>query len=291
MEYVDWKKAGNITGQALQFGKTLIKPGVKLLEVAEAVEQKIMDLGGAPAFPVNISLNSTAAHYTPSVGDETVFKDEIVKLDVGATVNGAIGDAALTVDLSGSYSDLKKASEDALNAALKVALPETPLRDIGKEIEAAIKSHGFRPIYNLSGHSLDINELHSGITIPNYDNGDDTELPEGLVFAIEPFATDGAGKVVDSSNPEIFSINEAKPVRSPASRDFLKQTSIFEGMPFCKRWIDMPLFKIQFAIRELSNLGVLHEYPPLVDANKGMISQAEHSIIVQDKPLITTKVD
>lgn len=285
----DWIKAGNITAQALEFGKTLIKPGVKLLDVAGAVENKIIDLGGAPAFPVNISLNSIAAHYTPSVDDVTVFDDDVVKLDVGAVFSGAIGDAAVTVDLSNSHAELIKASEDALDAALKVALPGTPLRNIGKEIEDAIRSHGFTPILNLSGHSLELNDLHSGITIPNYDNGDDTELEEDQVFAIEPFATDGSGKVVDSSNPEIFSIIQPKPVRSQASRDLLKQAAVFEGLPFAKRWIDMPSFKVSFAIRELTNLGVLHEYPPLVEAKKGLISQAEHTLIIKDKPIVTTR--
>jgi methionyl aminopeptidase len=289
MEYEDWIKAGKITAEALQFGKDMIKPGVKLLDVAVAVEQKMIDLGGAPAFPVNISLNSIAAHYTPSVNDEKVFNDEVVKLDVGAMVEGAIGDAAVTVDLSGKYTDMMKAAEDALDAALKISVPGMALGKIGKEIEDAIKSHGFVPIRNLSGHSLELNDLHSGITIPNYDSGEETKLEEGQRFAIEPFATDGAGKVNDSANPEIFSVVQPKPVRSQASRGLLKQAQVFQGLPFAKRWIEMPLFKLNFAIRELCNLKVLHEYPPLVEANKGIITQAEHTIIVKDKPVITTK--
>lgn len=289
-EFSDWINAGKITAEALDLGRKLVKPGVKLLDVAEKVEQKIVDLGAAPAFPVNISLNSTAAHHTPSVGDEAVFSDEIVKIDVGAAINGAIGDSAVTVDLSKSYSELVKASEDALNAAIKVALPNAPLRNIGKEIEDAIRSHGFVPITNLSGHSLGINDLHSGITIPNYDNGDEDFLEENMTVAIEPFATNGTGKVVDGSGPEIFSVVDAKPVRSQSSREFLVQAKKFGSLPFAKRWFDMPIFKLNLAIRELSNLGMLHEYAPLVDSGKGMVSQAEHTIIVKDKPVITTRL-
>ncbi len=286
-----WIQAGKITGEALAFGKTLVKPDAKILDVANQIEEKIRELGGEIAFPVNISFSTTAAHDTPAPDDERVFGEEIIKLDCGAHVEGCIGDSALTVDLTKQNEDLLKASRNAVNAALKIAIPGTTLGQMGEVINSEIEALGFRPVVNLSGHSLDEYDLHAGASIPNYDNKDDSELEEDDTIAIEPFATTGAGKVVDGSNPNIFSLTGIKPVRSDSSRMFLKQAAQFTTLPFAKRWIQMPAMKINLAVAELSNLGILHRYPPLVEKEKGLVSQAEHSVIVKDKPIITTKVD
>ena len=289
-ELEKWKKAGQIAGEALQFGKSLVKKDVLLLEVADKIEAKIKQLGGMPAFPVNISLNHIAAHYTPSVNDDKRFSDELVKIDVGVHVDGFIGDTAASVDLSGKYADLIKASEQALQNAIKLCKPGATLGEIGAEIQQTINSFEFVPIKNLSGHSMEKNNLHAGITVPNIANKDETKLEEDWIIAIEPFSTTGKGYVEDSSNPEIFRIEQIKNVRSDAGRELLKQTKKYEGLPFCKRWIQMPMFKLNFALKELDNAGILHSYPPLVEAGRGVISQAEHTILVKDKTEILTKL-
>jgi methionyl aminopeptidase len=284
-----WEKAGKITAEALEYGKSLVKTDALLLDVAEKIEQKIISLGGMPAFPVNISMNHIAAHYTPEINDTLKFNDEIVKLDIGVHVDGCIGDSAVTVDLSKQNSDLVKASENALNSALKLATPGTKLRIIGEAINSEITSLGFQPIVNLSGHSLDVYNLHAGLTVPNFDNGDNTELEEGMTIAVEPFATNGSGMIVDTSNPNIFSFYQKKPVRSIYARTFLQQTVQYKELPFAKRWVKMPLLQLNLALKELVNLSVLNQYPPLVEQKKGLVSQAEHSLIVKDNPLILTK--
>ena len=114
-----WRKAGKIASKAREFGKTLIKKNAKILDVAEKIEEKIRDLGAEPAFPVNISLNDCAAHATAHPDDKAVFGDDVVKLDVGAHIDGCVGgDTAITVDLTGKHEDLMKASQDALDAAI-----------------------------------------------------------------------------------------------------------------------------------------------------------------------------
>ncbi|MBT7903020.1 type II methionyl aminopeptidase [Candidatus Woesearchaeota archaeon] len=287
------EQAGKIAAEALQYGKSLIKPGVLLLDVATKVEKKIFDMGGKLAFPVNISLNQTAAHYTPIPQDKSVFTDEIIKLDVGAHVDGFIGDNALTVDLSNQHSDLVKASRDALNAAIKTIRVGVTLGEIGKAIQETIESSGFKPIKNLSGHGLGEYEQHSGISIPNYNTGDTTELNEGQHIAIEPFATNGIGLIVEKGNPFIYSQVIKKPVRSQITREVLKLIESYKGLPFATRWITdkYPLFKANFAIRELTQINLIRGYAPLVEKRDGLVSQAEHSLIVGDKPKITTKID
>ncbi|MBW2997164.1 type II methionyl aminopeptidase [Candidatus Woesearchaeota archaeon] len=286
-------EAGKIAGQALEFGKGLVKPGVKILDIAEKIEAKIVELGGQPAFPVNISFNDTAAHYTPLPNDETVLSDQIVKLDVGVHVDGFVGgDTAATIDLSGKYSDLVKASREALNAALKVIQVGTTLGEIGKEIEDAITSLGLKPVRNLSGHGIGEWSVHNIPSIPNYDTGEKAALKEGMTIAIEPFASDGVGLIQDKGIPYIHSLSGKKPVRNIVTRQIMKKLSGYNGLPFATRWLtkDFPLFKVNFALKELNQLEILKSYPPLVERTNAMVSQAEHSVYVGDKVIVMTKI-
>ncbi|MBS3135179.1 type II methionyl aminopeptidase, partial [Candidatus Woesearchaeota archaeon] len=188
----DWIKAGEIASEVLEYGKNLIKKDKSILDIIENVEGKIFQLGGKPAFPAQISINEIAAHYSPVKEDFSIKESDIAKLDVGVHVNGAIGDNAVTV---GNNKELIQASRDALNEAIKIIQIGTKLRDIGKVINQTISSYGFNPVKNLTGHSIDIYEQHSGLSIPNYDNGDNFKLEKGMIIAIEPFATTGIGMI------------------------------------------------------------------------------------------------
>ncbi|MFH1064222.1 MAG: M24 family metallopeptidase [Candidatus Woesearchaeota archaeon] len=84
----NYLKAGKIAAEAREYGRALVKPGVSILEVAEQIEAKIRSLGGKPAFPVNISFNDTAAHYTPAPNDTILFDDQVVKLMSGCMSMG-----------------------------------------------------------------------------------------------------------------------------------------------------------------------------------------------------------
>lgn len=289
-------KAGRIAAQARDYGKNLIKAGASLLEVTQAVEKRILELGGDFAFPPQISINDIAAHYCAGVDDKTVFKEgDVVKLDVGVHIDGFVGDTALTVVLGKDekLEKLQEASREALNAALKIIKPRVTLSEIGKEIHKEITKRGFSPIRNLSGHGLDKFIIHDKPSIPNFDTGSNEELVQDQVIAIEPFASTGAGVIYESSNPTIFSLNESKPVRSPMTRAVLKDLEAYNGLPFALRWVVKKhgQGKTSFAFRELKNMGILKEYPPLPDKAHGLVSQAEHTLIVRDKPIITTLID
>ena len=286
------KKAGKIAGEALQYGGSLIKTGVSVVEVLDKVEEKINSLGGEIAFPAQISMNDTAAHFCPSSDDKTVFKEDIVKLDVGAHIDGWIGDNALTVDL-GDNKELVKASREAVNNALKLVKPGVKIRDIGKEIHETITSYGFSPIRNLSGHGLAEYNIHTKPSIPNYDDGNENVLEENQLIAIEPFATNGAGIVYESSNATIFSLVNKRPVRMPIVRKVLNEIDKFNGLPFTTRWLERKFSsgQVRLALNQLLKADIIKDYSPLIDKGHGLVSQAEHSLIVKDKPIIITKLD
>jgi methionyl aminopeptidase len=286
------KKAGKVAAEARDFGASLIKKGNSLLDVTKKVEDKILKLGGEMAFPPQISMNDIAAHYYPDADDETVFQNQVCSLDVGVHIDGNIGgDTAVTVDLSGENEELVKASLEALNNALKIIKPGIKLFEIGKVIQETITGYGFAPVRNLSGHGLDEYNIHARPSIPNYDNGDETELVEDQLIAIEPFASKGAGIIYESGNATVFQLIAKKPVRNIFTRQILKEIEKFKGLPFCRRWLveKFSFPKVNFALRELRNLDLLREYPPLVDKNHGIVSQAEHTVIVKDKPIVLTR--
>ncbi|MBC8520932.1 MAG: type II methionyl aminopeptidase [Methanomicrobia archaeon] len=274
-----YRSAGRILSEIREGAMELVKEGGSLLAVAEFVENGIREKGGEPAFPCNIARNEEAAHATPSIDDKAVFGTDLVKIDIGVHIDGYIGDSAVTVDLSGSNEGLVRASEAALNEAIKIIRDGISTVEIGEVIENVIREQGYKPVVNLSGHGLVRYNSHAPPTIPNvkYEHG--VILKENEVVAIEPFATDGAGKVVESGNAEIYSLIKAKPVRLIEAKKLLEELKKYQGLPFARRWL--PRERLDLALRTLKNTGALREYPVLREEEKGLVSQAEHTVIVK----------
>ncbi len=288
-----WRLAGRISAQALEHGISLIRKGGSLLEVCDAVDKKIFELGAKPSFPSQISINDIAAHFCPDSDDQTTFDSQVAKLDVGASVDGYLGDTAATVDLSGNNNNLVKASREALDNAIKVVRPGVSVREVGAVIQDVIAGYGFNPVVNLSGHGLGMFQIHTQPTVPNFDNGDATRLVDGQVIAIEPFATSGSGAIYESSNPTVFMEISKKPIRSSDARLILSEIQSYGGLPFTKRWLTrkFPAFKVSLALKQMINEGMIQAFPPLIEKGHGLVSQAEHTILVKDKPEILTKSD
>lgn len=284
-----WKKAGKLAAEAIEYGKSLIKKDKSILEVAEKIEKKIYDSGAKPAWPVNISFNATAAHDTPTADDKRTFQEDVIKLDVGVYFEGAIGDTALTVDLTKSNHDLLKASEAALNNAIKLLKPGLTLSEIGREIEATITEAGFKPVRNLSGHGVKENDFHAEPSVPNYDNKDKRTLFDGQIIAIEPFATAGIGLIEEVGKAEILQLRQSRPLRDATARQILKQLESYNNCPFAVRWLKYPPLRLNFTLKEMERLEMLNKYPPLVEKARGLVSQFEHTIYVSDKPIVLTK--
>ena len=273
-----YRKAGAILREVRENSIPRVKKGTKLLDVANAIEAEIVEKGGRPAFPVNISINSEAAHDTPGIGDERVFGDDMVKVDIGVHVDGYIADTAATVDLSGN-PDLVEASRKALEEAMKLVRPGVNTVEIGRVIEETIEGFGFKPVYNLTGHGLERYVQHAEPPIPNKRIGQGVALEEGQVIAIEPFATNGIGIVVEGSFIEIFSVLNMKPVRMPHEREALKAIQQYNGLPFARRWL-ADIKYIDKSLTSLMRQGIIHGYPVLVEHQHGLVSQAEHTMIV-----------
>lgn len=284
-------KAGEIAKRVREEAERLVKPGARLLELAEYIENRIRELGGDPAFPVNIGINEIAAHYTPVPNDELTIPDgSVVKIDIGVHVDGYIADTATTVALNPAMEPLVEASRRALERALSVVRPGARLSEVGRVVEETISSMGFKPIRNLSGHSIDRYTIHAGVSIPNYNELLSRKKFEEGVYAIEPFATNGIGLVEEGGEATIYALRIGRKPRAPEALS-LYNAIIGErkGLPFAERWYVRRFgSSLRTALYYLSKSGALISYPVLVERGRGLVSQFEHTVILTGKDVIIT---
>ena len=275
------REAGRIHKKVTETARDMVKEGASLLELAETVEQEIRDEGGAPAFPVNISRDEEAAHATPSRDDDATFGEEMVNIDIGVHVDGWIADAAFTVDMSGN-DELVEASRAAVNAAVERVEAGVSTAELGRVIEETIDGYGYNPVYNLTGHGLGEYEQHTSPSVPNRAVDQGVTLEAGDVIAIEPFATDGRGKVKEGSAEEIFSLQDPDArVRSRNARDLVETVKEeYRTLPFAKRWLDDN--RLDMSLRRLKASDVVEGYPVLKERDGFFVSQAEHTVIVEE---------
>ena len=299
-------QSGKIASKIRDEASKMIKEGTLVIDLVEYVESEILKSGAQIAFPCNVSLNEVAAHYTSPAGDKTMIKaGDMVKLDLGAMIDGYIADTAVTVIADGNISDnytqdeinlheeIVEASAAGLEAAIATAKAGVEISKIGAAVHEAISEYKLNPIFNLMGHSLEQNNLHAGISIPNYDNHDNYTLEEGQAIAIEPFATNGEGIVNDAPGHYIYSYMANKPFRMKSTQRVLKyiqQNHRF--VPFSGRWItdEFGERKGAIALKQLSQAMALYPYAPLREKKDCFVSQKEHTIIVEKEGCTVTTI-
>jgi methionyl aminopeptidase len=281
-------EAGKIASRVLSRSLPLVRVGASFPGVVEEVEALVRSEGAGLAFPLNLSLNEAAAHDTASEGDDRLFAaGDVAKMDLGVHLDGYIADTAGTVDL-GENGSLLRASRAALEKAISLVKPGVPTGDLGAAIQGEIEALGFRPVANLTGHGLGRYEIHTPPTIPNVRINGGAVLREGMVFAIEPFASTGTGFVSDSPKVQIFQRILDRPARLPAAKRVLDQVRDRHGLPFARRWLTGE--KIDITLTGLVRSGHLHAYPVLRDVPGSLVSQAEHTVIVTgDGCIVTTR--
>ncbi|MEM5793476.1 MAG: type II methionyl aminopeptidase [Candidatus Aenigmatarchaeota archaeon] len=286
-------KAGQIHKEVREFATKEAKEGVNVIELVEKIEKMIVEKGGGVAFPVNISINDIAAHYTPDIDDTSILKNgDLVKIDIGVQIDGYIADAANSVSIGGEDQELIKAAEDAVEQFIKEIRPGKTIGEMTKIVEETVQSHGFNTIRNLAGHSLEAYIEHGGLSIPNCYTPSSIEIKEDSVLGMEVFTTRGEGLVKESSPTLIYMLRQIKPVRLQESRKIIEKVTMeYKTLPFAKRWlkgITTPL-RLHLALRELENNGVIVGYPPLRERSHSKVAQHEETIIVRDKPIVTTR--
>ncbi|MEM0359728.1 MAG: type II methionyl aminopeptidase [Candidatus Diapherotrites archaeon] len=286
-------KAGEIAWEAQQEAKKILQPNCSLFEAAEKIEEFIIKKGAKPAFPVNLSLNEEAAHHTPEWNDKLLLRDrDLLKVDIGVHVEGRIADCAFSLNHDGRWQALIEASELALKNASALLEKNPSLGEIGAEIQKTIEGKGFKPVQNLTGHSLELYAQHAPPSIPNTYKNDSRKIEENKAFAIEPFATNGDGFVRDSMESGIFEIDEPRNTRNPHARKILEfAVENYKTLPFAERWLarEMKLseFELKIGLRHLLREKCIKAFPVLKERKDCMVSQAENSFIKSENKILT----
>lgn len=276
------RKAGRISREAREVAVGVVKEGALLLDAADEIEDLMRRRGAQPAFPTCISIDHVAAHYSPTHDDTLRFRHgNVVKLDLGAHLDGWIADTAVTVEVgTRNWTELIRASELALQTAVEAVRPGVPTRQLGAGIQRAIESHGYKPIRNLTGHTVERYILHAGKSVPNVPQGHDV-LEEGEVVAIEPFSSSGAGQVDGRRSGNIYRVLRPKSPRQAALNEFLARLAErFRTLPFSERWAYRLDPKAPTLLNQLVRVGAVMTYPALLDVDRGIVAQTEHTMIV-----------
>ncbi len=296
MQIEDYLKAGKIAGEVRENVRKKNWVGSTLAEICEYVESEIIKRGAKCAFPVNTSLNEVAAHYTAEPNDpKTVSDADLVKIDLGAQVNGYIADTAVTVNYDPQYDSLVQAAENALQAAMSMIKVGVKSKDVGRKIQNTIMDMGFKPIANLSGHSLDQYTIHAGKTVPNMWTIGSFSFSENEAFACEPFVTtkNALGFVRNGKIKNIFALASRKMTKDDEADKLLEYIwNNFNMLPFALRWIvkEWEEKEARKMLDFLIKKKVVKAYAILVEANGKTVAQAEHTFIPTQTGVTVTTI-
>lgn len=278
-------QAGAMAKHIRLFGKSLIQKGASYNEVIANIQKEIKKLGAIAAFPPQIALNEMAAHFLPHPSEDIELNDQVVKLDIGVSFEGAIGDTAVTVDLSGKHESLVKASEMALQNAIAAVKVGIKVSQIGKIIEDTIHSWGYNAVRNLCGHGLGLYKVHMPPNIPNYDDRSNAIIKAGMTFAIEPFATTGSGFIYEVGPCMLFSFAANRMIKDKNASLVMERIKTLKGLPFSMHDLldlSLEIGQVATALDYLLKNGAIYGYGPLIEEKNGMVAQSEHSLLVDD---------
>ena len=293
-------KAGKAVMAAKDLAGKLIKPGASFLEIANRCESEIINQGCELSFPINMSLNECAAHYSPTIDDPTLVpKKGLLKIDLGSHHNGYIADSAITFNLDNDPKLQKyiDAAQAALDGAIEIFKPGIKLYELGAVIADKIHNHGLRPIINLGGHELKQFKLHAGPFLPNKKDVSHNEvLKPGDAYACEPFATSGKGLVTNGKKSYIYRfVRKGKNLPYEELNYMKKIEKLTENLPFSPRLLEkhdiIPKNKIPRIINSFLRKKILDHYPILIEVTGAPVAQQEHTIIIDmdGNPIVTTQ--
>jgi methionyl aminopeptidase len=283
-----FRLSGKILRETREEIKRFVRENMPIVQVCEKAEALIREKGGKPAFPCNVSINEIAAHYTSPPNDEREIPEKaLAKVDIGVHVDGYVTDTAFTACFNPEYDIMVNTAEDALQAAIDNLHGDMAISRVGAIIEKTIKNRGFKPIANLTGHSVGRYLIHAGTSIPNVMQLSFAKVKAGEVFAIEPFVTlpNAGGRVEDSAEITIFRLVKAKSIKNMYAKQLLKYIEKnFRSLPFAERWLKgvVPNEQHVEAFKELLKSKALMGYPVFVEVSRKLVAQAEHTVLITE---------
>jgi len=283
-----FKRAGKIAREVREEIRRTVREGMPIIDICEKVEGLTREKGGKTAFPCNVSVNEIAAHYTSPPNDKKAIPERsIVKVDIGVHVDGYIADTATSICFDPEYDDMVKTAEEALEHAVEIIRPRLSITRFGSEIQKTIKTRGFKPVSNLTGHLIRRYIIHAGKSLPNVFNLSASRIKEGEIYGVEPFVTvaNATGRVENLKETHIFRYSKNKSLKNPYAKQILSYIKKnFLTLPFTERWLKdfAASSNYKSAFSELLSSKAVIGYPVFVEASRKLVAQAEYTILIEN---------
>lgn len=309
-------KSADVHKKTGTYIRSILKPGLTLKEVAILIENNIKKellfdinnpLDKGIGFPVGLSLNNCAAHYTPNYYEPDIIlkEDDILKIDYGVHIGGTIIDSAFTVHFNSKYDEFINISKNITKYAVSLCGPDAILGEIGGDIEEYIKSkeviidnktYDLKVMGDLTGHLIAKYDIHAGKAVPNVKIFYPLRMNPNEYYAIEPFITTGDGKSILKTPNSHFMLlkdhiniyNSCKNISKNEKKIYNLLKINYGTLPFCQRWLYELNKDLDYdnTLKEFENKKILKSYPPIYDIDNSIISQFEHTIFIKDNGII-----
>jgi methionyl aminopeptidase len=302
--------AANIHKEVRRFLQPYLRPGIKLIDIAQIIELKTAELSNQSksinkgiGFPVGLSINQCAAHYHPEPNSNQILKsDDIIKIDFGTEANGWIIDSAFTICFNSKYENLMTGVKEATETGIKNIGIDVDIGEWGKQIQEVMESYevtingkeyNIQAIGNLGGHNIKKGIIHGGMFLPAIDMRQ--TLPKNYRFKEGVYAVETFGAVGPNVKNNVDEIGEVTLYRiNPENLNYISGLKLentkklynkiynqFKTLPFTDRYIELfniPGYKTHLKI--LSNNKLIHSYPPLCVNPDGWTAQYEHTVYI-----------
>ncbi|MEG1433658.1 MULTISPECIES: type I methionyl aminopeptidase [Eubacterium] len=198
IEYM--RMAGRLVAECHELLAEAIKPGITTLELDKMAEDYFKKNGAVPTFlgyqgfPNSIcaSINNEVVHGIPD--HRRLEEGDIIAIDLGATLNGFVGDAARTHGVGSISETAKKLMEvtrESFFKGIAFARQGYRLSDVSHAIQCYVEANGFSVVRDYVGHGIG-REMHEDPPIPNFGKpGHGPRLCQGMCLAIEPMVNVG----------------------------------------------------------------------------------------------------
>ena len=312
--FFNFKKAGDIHQKVYPQILSNMEPNMKLIDLAQIIESIIhretnfqdtneQRLLGGIGFPIGLSKNECAAHWTPNPLDTNILlSKDLIKIDYGVHIGGCIVDGAYTFSFNSNYRELIQIAEQATQLAINASGPEAILGEIGTVVQEYIESHEIvianktlpvKSFRDLTGHKILPWEIHADKCVPNFKIDYPIRMKEGEFYAIETFPTTGNGRGIlqpDCSHYQINTemIRNSKSLNSiqlPKKDKYVLERifSLYQTLPFCKRWLsEEKVNKYQLSLKNLVSKDKIKAFPPINDIPGSYVAQSEKTILVNN---------
>ena len=318
----NFKKAGNIHKEikSIILGDGFLTEGKRYIDIADDIEKLILEktnsdinnLEQGIGFPIGLSINECAAHWTPNPGENKLLKkDDLVKIDYGVHYGGCIVDSAFSFSLDDKFNELISISQAATNLVIKNSGVGQDLGDLGCIVEEFIESTEIeldgkivqlKSVKDLTGHKINPWLIHGEKSIPNFSCNYPVKMEENEFYAVETFVSTGTGRTMEGMECSHYMIDTERilydirnkenpeqnyrPIKMDKRENFLYKRILGfrETLPFCKKWLRRQnIDKYQIPLKTLVNKGKVKSYPPLNDSKGSNVAQHEHTIMIREK--------